>query len=113
MSVTVFVVRVPAAESLVGDWRTRFDASAPMGVPAHITILFPFMPPDDITADILPQADNAFCRMPAFDFSLSRVTRFAHQTIWRSEFAAQMGCSTLIRISLKILESRPRSFSAS
>jgi hypothetical protein len=29
----------------VARLRERLDASAPRGIPAHITVLFPFMPP--------------------------------------------------------------------
>ncbi len=39
------LVTVPEAESLVAPLRERFDASTALGVPAHITVLFPFMPP--------------------------------------------------------------------
>jgi 2'-5' RNA ligase len=38
------VVPVPEAEELVGPWRADHDRSARHGVPAHITVLFPFRP---------------------------------------------------------------------
>ncbi|MFK4110880.1 2'-5' RNA ligase family protein [Streptomyces sp. NPDC002176] len=37
------VVRVPEAEPAVRAWRDRLDPSARAGVPAHVTILFPFL----------------------------------------------------------------------
>jgi hypothetical protein len=37
MAQTAFIVRVPEAERHVGDLRDRFDPSARLGVPAHIT----------------------------------------------------------------------------
>lgn len=45
---TGFIVRVPQAEARVAGLRERFDASAALGVPAHITLLFPFMAPEAI-----------------------------------------------------------------
>jgi hypothetical protein len=48
MSVSAFVVEVPAAERLVGELRMRFDASCKLGAPAQITVLFPFLSADDI-----------------------------------------------------------------
>jgi 2'-5' RNA ligase len=36
-------VRVPEAESAVRAWRDRLDPSARAGVPAHVTVLFPFL----------------------------------------------------------------------
>lgn len=54
------MIEVPEAEPAVRHHREHFDASTPLGVPAHITVLFPFMPPETIdtaalTAD-LPSA---------------------------------------------------------
>jgi len=48
--ITALVARVPEAEPWVGTLRERFDPSTRMGVPAHITVLAPFMPPDRVTA---------------------------------------------------------------
>ncbi len=38
------VIPVPEAEALVGPYRLRFDPSAAAGVPAHITVNYPFRP---------------------------------------------------------------------
>ncbi|WP_058043708.1 2'-5' RNA ligase family protein [Streptomyces roseifaciens] len=40
---TGLIVRIPEAEPAVRRWRDRFDPSAEAGVPAHVTILFPFL----------------------------------------------------------------------
>jgi len=77
---TAFVVEVAAAESAVADLRSRFDATCHLGVPAHITVLFPFMPPDEITPDVLRQAESALSVVQSFEFSLRRVERFAVTT---------------------------------
>ncbi|MEU8712230.1 2'-5' RNA ligase family protein [Streptomyces sp. NPDC048663] len=37
------IVRVPEAEPLVGAWRDTLDPSSRAGVPAHVTVLFPFL----------------------------------------------------------------------
>jgi 2'-5' RNA ligase len=41
---TALILKVPEAESIVGAWRERYDPSAREGVPAHMTVLFPFVP---------------------------------------------------------------------
>lgn len=51
---TALILPVPQAEALVGAWRARFDKHAAQGVPAHITLLSPFLPPDQALA-ALPQ----------------------------------------------------------
>jgi 2'-5' RNA ligase len=37
------IVRVPEAEPAVRAWRARLNPSARAGVPAHVTVLFPFL----------------------------------------------------------------------
>ncbi|WP_175856876.1 2'-5' RNA ligase family protein [Burkholderia anthina] len=88
MAHTAFVVTVPAAESLVGALRERFDRSAQLGVPAHITILFPFMPPDEITPSILADAQAALGAVAPFPYTLARVGRFPETAYLSPEPAA-------------------------
>jgi hypothetical protein len=76
MAISAFVVNVPSAEPLVGDLRQRFDATTKLGVPAHITVLVPFMDPQHITPAVLDRAQHALNRVAAFTFSLGRVARF-------------------------------------
>jgi 2'-5' RNA ligase len=71
-----FVVFVPQAESLVSALRTQFDDSARLGVPAHITVLFPFMGPECIDASVLEKCAGIFSTHGRFAFQLSSVGRF-------------------------------------
>jgi hypothetical protein len=45
---TAVIVPVGAAEPIVGRRRTRFDPAAATGVPAHVTIIYPFLSGQDI-----------------------------------------------------------------
>jgi 2'-5' RNA ligase len=69
-------VPVPEAEPLVGPWRTRYDATSSEGLPAHITIVFPFVPPERIDEEITRGLRRMLEATPAFDFSLVRTARF-------------------------------------
>jgi 2'-5' RNA ligase len=73
---TGFVVAVPEAEPLVSGLRSRFAPSATEGVSAHITVLYPFMPPAQVTPDVLAHAAAAVLGLAPFDFLLARVKRF-------------------------------------
>lgn len=73
---TAFVVIVPAAESCVADLRTQYDASAALGMPAHITILFPFMAFESISDDVLERAQEILGRHRPFSFELRTTKRF-------------------------------------
>ena len=48
---TGLILHVPEAESVVGPWRSRHDSSAPLGVPAHVTVLYPWIPIELVTDD--------------------------------------------------------------
>jgi 2'-5' RNA ligase len=76
MAESAFVVLVPEAEACVSELRGRFDASSHIGVPAHVTILVPFMALDQITSTILIHAHAALTQVKSFGFSLSKVGRF-------------------------------------
>jgi hypothetical protein len=76
---TALIVAVPEAEIAVGRLRLAHDASAALGVPAHVTILFPFAPPEEVDAAALREL---FAAHPAFDFVLDRVERFPEGAVW-------------------------------
>ena len=76
MAESAFIIHVPEAESCVSALRERFDASVRLGVPAHITVLVPFMPPERITDAVLGRAQAALSTVPSFSFRLARVARF-------------------------------------
>ncbi|KHK58437.1 hypothetical protein PI87_01345 [Ralstonia sp. A12] len=80
MALSAIIVKVPAAELLVGDLRQRFDSTAALGVPAHITVLSPFMPAEQITPGVLHQVQDALADMRAFDFLLETIGRFPATT---------------------------------
>ena len=76
MPESALIVEVPEAEPLVGDWRAKHDWSAQRGVPAHITVLYPFVPTEKIDARLHAELRELFATHPAFSFSLPRVARF-------------------------------------
>ena len=65
MASTALIVKVPQAEAMVGDLRARFDAVSQLGVPAHITILFPFMAPDQVTQAVLQRVQAVLRAVPS------------------------------------------------
>ena len=76
---TGVVVLVPESEPLVARLRARYDGSAAWGMPAHVTVLFPWLP----AAAPQARADlrHVAAGIPAFDAELSDVGRFP-QTVW-------------------------------
>lgn len=73
---SALVIRVPEAEDLVGSYRIRYDHAANVGVPAHITLLWPFVPPSLITPEVQNQLSHLFSSFPSFQISLTELRRF-------------------------------------
>lgn len=72
---TALIVAVPEAEPIVREWRVRYDNGG-LGVPAHITLLFPFASKDQLDEALLTELEGLFACRPRFSFSLARVARF-------------------------------------
>ena len=79
---SALIVSVPAAEPVVGLLRSRLDSSAPLGVPAHITVLYPFMAPKLLDDEVFGELGRLFGRVDAFDLALTRVGWFATEVVY-------------------------------
>ena len=73
---TALVVFVPEAEALVAPWRRLHDPSCAVGVPAHVTLLYPFRPPERLDAALHRELAELFGQSSAFDFRLTHLARF-------------------------------------
>jgi 2'-5' RNA ligase len=79
---SALLLAVPAAEAAVGPHRARLDPSARDGVPAHLTVLYPFLPPAEIGPGVLAELSRLFAETPRFDFTLDRVRWFGELVVW-------------------------------
>lgn len=70
------VVAVPEAEPVVGAWRLRHTHDAPLGMPPHVTLLFPFVPAAELGAAEQRLGSLADATAP-FDVTFARTARFA------------------------------------
>jgi 2'-5' RNA ligase len=76
MAESALAVGVPKAEPYVGTLRQRFDPSAKLGMPAHITVLYPFIPPERIADSVVRKLRDILASVAAFEFRLIRIARF-------------------------------------
>ena len=82
MDETALIVPVPACEPTVGRFRERYDPSAAVGVPAHVTLLYPFLAPGEVAAGDVAVLTMLFATTPSFDIVFARCARFAPKTLW-------------------------------
>jgi 2'-5' RNA ligase len=79
---SALMVLVPEAEPLVKPFRDRYDPSAAAGVPAHITLLYPFKHPGEIDQTVLHDLNQCFHRHVPFRFALATIRRFPDPVLY-------------------------------
>ncbi len=73
---SAIVLLVPEAEPVVGRWRDRYDSSFALGVPAHVSLLFPWLDAP-LTEDDERELTDVLLSQPSFDVVFSTTGRFA------------------------------------
>jgi hypothetical protein len=73
---SALVILVPEVEALVQPFRERYDPSAAAGMPAHVTSLYPFLPPTDIDAAVIAGVGSCAAAIQPFDFVFRNTRRF-------------------------------------
>jgi 2'-5' RNA ligase len=81
-SESALLIPVPNAEAAVQHWRQQLDPASHLGVPAHVTVLYPFLPPAALDGAAITRVANVFQQRPAFAFSLTRVAWFGNQVAY-------------------------------
>ncbi|MDR3498911.1 MAG: 2'-5' RNA ligase family protein [Parvibaculum sp.] len=78
---TALVLCIPEAEELVSSWRLRHDPSALAGMPAHITLVYPFKPYEEIDAAVEADLARLFAQGHALDITFHHTRRFP-RVLW-------------------------------
>ena len=66
----------------MGRHRDALDSNARLGVPAHVTVLFPFLPPGRIDASVLTRLQQLFAAEEPFDVELTHTSWFDQDVLW-------------------------------
>ncbi|MGO4957271.1 2'-5' RNA ligase family protein [Luteococcus sp. Sow4_B9] len=73
---------VPEAEPAVHEHRARFDLAARVGVPAHITVAYPFKPFDVMSPDDLARLRDLFRAAAPFQVDLRSTGWFGEDVLF-------------------------------
>lgn len=79
---TALIVPIPEAEEAVGRLRATLDSSAAWGVPAHVTVLYPFLPPDKINDEVFAAVRDVIGAVPRFAITLAHTAWFGDTAVW-------------------------------
>ncbi|WP_086831285.1 2'-5' RNA ligase family protein [Streptomyces sp. NRRL B-24572] len=72
---TALIVKIPEVERAVRGWRERLDPSARAGVPAHVTVLFPFLDESRMDVSVHSAIADTLHSHRAFDLRFERCGR--------------------------------------
>ena len=74
---TAVVVAVPEAAPVVDGWRERTCSDRPsIGIPPHVTLLFPFVPVEETGDGVLAELRDLFAATPQFDVAFHELRRW-------------------------------------
>jgi hypothetical protein len=76
------IVPVPEAEPAIGEYRASLDRTTAWGVPAHVTVIYPFLPPARLGPREMGRLREAVRSVPRFEVSFSDVRWFDDTAVW-------------------------------
>ncbi len=79
---SALLVGCPAAEPAVGAWRARLDLAAGVGVPAHVTVTYPFRPVDRLSNADHDRLGRLFAALPSFTLVGARTAWFGDEVVY-------------------------------
>lgn len=82
MNESAVVVPVLDTGPLVQELRLQYDPSAKAGVPPHVTLMFPFLPPGELIESKVDALAALLGGTEHFDFSLTHVREFEQGVVY-------------------------------
>lgn len=79
---SALLLLVPATETAISAHRRRYDAAARDGVPAHVTIAYPFKPVAHLTEHDRQRLAAVIATHAPFDISFSRTGWFGDEVLF-------------------------------
>ena len=79
---SIILIPVPESTPLVHHYRLQYDPSAPANVPEHLTLLYPFLPPDTIDSAVLSTLHATFSAISPFSFTLRQTAWFEQGVLY-------------------------------
>jgi 2'-5' RNA ligase len=74
---SALVIEFPESGAAVEEWRERTCKDKPsIGIPAHVTLLFPFLPPDQIGDEVLSELRALFAATTPFEVGFRESRRW-------------------------------------
>ncbi|MEU4564797.1 2'-5' RNA ligase family protein [Actinoplanes sp. NPDC023936] len=104
---SALIVPVPEAEPAVAGLREHLDRFSAHSVPAHVTVLSPFLPPARLTPQVLAAVQLVAAGVPGFFVSFDRLGWFADRVLWLAPDPAEPFRELTNRIAARFPPAQP------
>jgi hypothetical protein len=79
---TAVIIPIGPAEAAVAHHRRRLDVAASWGVPAHVTVLYPFVPPTEVDDTVIDRLAAVFAAALPFTCTFDKCAWFGEDVLW-------------------------------
>lgn len=79
---SAILIPFPEVDDLVDAWREVLDPSQVRGIPAHVTVLFPFVHPTELTIEIVSTLEQYFSNIATFQVAFESTGWFEDRVIY-------------------------------
>lgn len=104
---SALLLRCPAAEPAVGATRALLDLAARVGVPAHVTVTYPFRPVAALTEADHGRLERLFARVPPFTLTGERTAWFGDEVLYVEVNQARAVAALIAAVAAEFPEHPP------
>lgn len=79
---TAIIARIPSAPEVVGPWRDELDPSKARGMPAHVTVLWPFLDMTEIDTSVIERLREVAFTEPTFTVTFDEIGWFGEDVVF-------------------------------
>jgi 2'-5' RNA ligase len=100
---SVLLVPVLGLPDVIEQWRRRLDPVGSQGIPAHVTVLYPFVAPGKLADHDLDEIRRAFIGVKPFNFFLTGLAHFGDSVL----YATPEPSEAFIELTNRVVRSFP------
>lgn len=79
---SAIVIPFPEVDDVVDAWRRLLDPAQIRGIPAHVTVLFPFVLPTDLSSEHLNLLESHFAMTSSFNVAFDSTGWFEDRVVY-------------------------------
>ena len=79
---SAILIPFPAVDDIVDAWRAALDPAQIRGIPAHVTVLFPFVNPRELSIEVVKVLEDYFSNTSTFDVAFESTGWFEKRVVY-------------------------------